>query len=131
MNPPVRRSGRLNSNALRPVGWTSADAAGLPILPGLVRYDEVAAGVIAHALRFTVSRTQKAYVLPARHWASSDVSSLRPPMGMRVRLKASYDLSSYPPSAQVSRWNDAELNTLKRLRGSDFEVVRLTGLVKP
>ena len=157
MNPPVRRSGRLNSNALRPVGWTSADAAGLPILPGLVRYDEVAAGVIAHALRFTVSRTQKAYVLPARHWASSDVSSLRPPMGMRVRLKASYDLSSYPPSAQVilralkrygmivadngsdwylsgvadSRWNDAELKTLKRLRGSDFEVVRLTGLVKP
>lgn len=87
--------------------------------------------MIAHALRFTVSRTQKAYVLPARHWASSDVSSLRPPMGMRVRLKASYDLSSYPPSAQVSRWNDAELNTLKRLRGSDFEVVRMTGLVKP
>lgn len=147
----------LSSNALRPAGWTSADAAGLPILPGLVRYDEVAAGTIAHALRFTVSRTQRAYLPPARHWASSDVSSVRPPMGMRVRLKAGYDISTFPPSARVilralkkygmivadngsdwylsgvadSRWNDTEINGLKRLRGSDFEVVRMSGLVKP
>ncbi len=147
----------LNSNALRPAGWTSADAAGLPILPGLVRYEEVAAGAIDHALRFTVSRTRRAYIPPARHWASSDTSSLRPPMGMRVRLKAGFNISSYPPSAQVilramkkyglivadngsdwyvsgtadARWNDGELNTLKQLRGSDFEVVQMTGIVKP
>lgn len=147
----------LNSNALRPAGWTSADAAGLPILPGLVRYEEVAAGEIAHAVRFTVSRTRRAYIPPARHWASSDNSTLRPPMGMRVRLKASFNISTYPASAQVilralkkygmivadngsdwyvtgtadARWNDAELNTLKQLRGSDFEVVRMTGIVTP
>ncbi|MCC6245482.1 MAG: Ig-like domain-containing protein [Gemmatimonadaceae bacterium] len=147
----------LNSNALRPAGWTSADAAGLPILPGLVRYEEVAAGTIAHAMRFTVSRTRRAYIPPARHWASSDTSSLRPPMGMRVRLKASVDISTYPASAQVilralkkygmivadngsdwyvsgtadARWNDGEMNTLKRLRGSDFEVVRMQGVVRP
>lgn len=147
----------LNSNALRPAGWTSADAAGLPILPGLVRYEEVSAGEIAHALRFTVSRTRRAYIPPATHWASSDTSSLRPPMGMRVRLKAGVDISTYPASAQVilralkkygmivadngsdwyvsgtadARWNDSEMNTLKRLRGSDFEVVRMTGAVRP
>ncbi len=142
----------LGSNALRPAGWTSADAAGLPIFPGLVRYDEVVEqGVIRHALRFTVQRSRRAYVPPARHFASSDTSSARPPMGMRVRLKASFDISSYPPSAQVvltalktygmfvadnggnwflsgapdARWNDAELNTLKRVQGSDFEVVRM------
>ena len=145
----------LSSNALRPAGWTSADAAGLPILPGLARVDEVNAGLIAHALRFTVSRTRHAYVSPARHWASSDTSSLRPPMGMRVRLKASVDISTYPASAQVilralkkygmivadngsnwylsgvadSRWNDPEINTLKNLHGSDFEVVKMTGVV--
>lgn len=142
----------LDSNALRPAGWTSADAAGLPIFPGLVRYDEVVGqGEIRHALRFTVSVTRKAYVHPARHWASSNTSPSRPPMGMRVRLKASFDLSGYPPSAQVilralkkygmfvadngsdwylsgapdARWDDSELNTLKQLRGSDFEVVRM------
>ena len=145
----------LSSDALRPAGWTSADAAGLPIVPGLVRYDEVVAGTIAHALRFTVSHTRRAYVTPARHWASSDTSSLRPPMGMRVRLKASVDISGYPASAQVilralktygmmvadngsdwflsgtadARWNDAEMNTLKNIKGSDFEVVRMTGVV--
>lgn len=145
----------LNSNALRPAGWTSADAAGLPILPGLVRYEEVAAGEIRHALRFTVSRSRRAYLHPARHWASSDTSSLRPPMGMRVRLKASVNISSYPRDAQVvlralktygmivadngsdwfvsgtadARWNDAAMNTLKQLRGSDFEVVRMHGVV--
>ncbi len=147
----------LNSNALRPAGWTSADAAGLPILPGLARYDEVAAGIIPHALRFTVVRTRRAYLPPARHWASSDVSVVRPPMGMRVRLKAGYDISAFPASARVvltalkkygmmvadngsdwfvsgvadSRWNDGEINTLKQLRGSDFEVVRMVGVVVP
>ena len=146
----------LLSNAFRPAGWTSADAAGLPILPGLVRYDEVSAGLIAHALRFTVSRSRRAYVPPARHWASSDTSSLRPPMGMRVRLKASVNISGYPASAQVilralkkygmivadngsdwyvsgtadSRWNDNEMNSLKALKGSDFEVIQMTGIVK-
>jgi len=147
----------LSSNALRTAGWTSADAAGLPILPGLVRFDEVSAGDISHALRFTVSRSRRAYIPPARHWASSDASSLRPPMGMRVRLKAGVDMSGYPPNAQVilralkkygmivadngsnwflsgvadARWNDAEINTLKAIKGSDFEVVRMTGVVTP
>ena len=147
----------LSSNAFRPAGWTSADAAGLPILPGLVRYDEVAAGVITHALRFTVSRTRRAYLPPARHWASNDTDPLRPPMGMRVRLKAGFDVSGYPAPAQVilralkkygmivadngsdwylsgvadARWSDDEMNTLKQLRGSDFEVVRMSGVVTP
>lgn len=147
----------LNSNALRPAGWTSADAAGLPILPGLVRYDEVSAGNIPHALRFTVSRSQRAYISPARHWASSSIDPLRPPMGMRVRLKASVNIAGYPQSAQVilralkkygmivadngsdwyvtgtadARWNDSEINSLKAIKGSDFEVVKMTGIVKP
>jgi hypothetical protein len=142
----------LASNSLRPAGWTSADAAGLPIFPGLVRYDEVVErGEIRHAVRFTARRTRRGYVAPARHFASSDTSSARPPMGMRVRLKAGVDISGYPPSAQVvlqalktygmiladnggdwfisgapdSRWDDDELNTLKRLRGRDFEVVTM------
>lgn len=140
----------LNSNALRPAGWTSADAAGLPIFPGLVRYDEVAAGEIRHALRFTAARTRKAYIHPARHYASSNTSAALPPMGLRVRLKAGVDLSRYPASAQVilramkkygliladngsnwyvsgtadPRWNDGELNTLKNLTGHDFEAVQ-------
>lgn len=148
----------LSSNALRPAGWTSADAAGLPILPGLVRYDEVVElGAIRHALRFTVRYSRRAYVHPARHWASADTSATRPPMGMRVRLKVSYDISGFPPSARVilqalktygmfvadnggdwfisgapdARWNDAELNTLKGVPGSAFEVIRITGVVTP
>jgi hypothetical protein len=147
----------LNSNALRPAGWTSADAAGLPILPGLVRYDEVTAGEILHALRFTVSVTRRAYLYPARHWASSSTDPLRPPMGMRVRLKASFNTSGYAARVQVilralkkygmivadngsdwflsgvadPRWNDTEINTLKQLHGSDFEVVRMVGVVTP
>lgn len=147
----------LNSNALRPAGWTSADAAGLPILPGLVRYDEVAVGEITHALRFTVSVTRRAYIPPARHWASSNTDPLRPPMGMRVRLKASFNISAYPARVQVilralkkygmivadngsdwylsgvadARWSDAEINTLKQLHGSDFEVVKMVGVVTP
>ena len=147
-----------NSNAMRPEGWTSADAAGLPILPGLVRYDEVVLrGEIRHALRFTVQATRRAYVFPARHWASSSTDPNRPPMGMRVRLKASFDISSYPPSAQVilralkkygmfvadngsdwylsgapdARWDDDELNTLKQLRGNNFEVVKMGTIVGP
>jgi hypothetical protein len=146
----------LHSNALRPAGWTSADAAGLPILPGLVRYDEVVEqGVIRHALRFTVSRTRRGYVSPARHFASSDTSTSRPPMGMRVRLKADFDISGFPSSARVilqalktygmivadnggdwflsgapdPRWSDTELNTLKQVPGSSFEVVRMGTVV--
>jgi hypothetical protein len=147
----------LGSNALRPAGWTSADAAGLPILAGLVRYDEVEAGAIRHALRFTVSRTRRAYIAPARHWASSDTDPLRPPMGMRVRLKAGFPIAGYPDRVQVilrapktygmivadngsdwylsgvadARWNDEEINSLKQLRGRDFEVIRMTGVTTP
>jgi len=147
----------LSSNAQRPAGWTSADAAGLPIFPGLVRYDEVVErGAVEHALRFTVSHSRHAYVAPARHFASSDTSSNRPPMGMRVRLKASFDVSSFPASARVilqalktygmivadngsdwyisgapdSRWNDDELSTLKTVPGSEFEVVAMGTVVK-
>ncbi len=141
----------LVAGTTRPAGWTSADAAGLPILPGLVRYEEVAAGRIDHALRFTVSRTRRAYVPPARHFASSSTSTSLPPMGMRVRLKASFDISGYPPQARVilqamktygmiladngsdwfvsgtpdARWDDDQLNTLKNVPGSAFEVVRM------
>src|SRR6478672_5702505 len=92
----------LASNTLRPKYWTSADAAGLPIFPGLVRYDEaVTKGVIDHAVRFTCPRTRRAFVSPARHYASSDTSSTLPPMGMRVRLKSSYDVRAYPTEVQV------------------------------
>lgn len=146
----------LNSNALRPAGWTSADAAGLPIFPGLVRYDEVfEQQEIKHAIRFTAQTTRRAYVSPARHWASSNTSVNRPPMGMRVRLKASVDISGYSPAMQVilqgmkkygliladngsnwyisgapdPRWNDSELNTLKNIKGSDFEVVQMGTIV--
>ena len=91
----------LRSNALRPAGWTSADAAGLPILPGLVRYDEVAAGVIRHALRFTTNRTRQAYIYPARHQAGESTSTSLPPMGLRVRLKARYDTSGLSPHARI------------------------------
>ena len=142
----------LYSIALRPGGWTSADAAGLPIFPGLVRYDEaVTRGVIAHALRFTCPVTRRAYVDPARHFASSRTDPNLPPMGMRVRLKASVDISGFPPEVRViltalktygmlladnggaffvsgapdPRWNDANIDTMKRLRGSDFEVVEM------
>jgi hypothetical protein len=91
----------LTSNALRPAGWTSADAAGLPIVPGLVRYDEVAAGAIRHALRFTAPQTRRAYVYPARHYASSSSSASLPPMGMRVRLKQTADLAGLSAHART------------------------------
>ena len=144
----------LKSNALRPAGWTSADAAGLPIFPGLVRYDEVKAGVITHALRFTVAKTRKAYVSPARHYASSDTSANLPPMGMRVRLKADFDITGFAAPVRVilqamktygmivadngsnwyvsgapdKRWNDDVLSTLKSVDGRNFEVVAMGDL---
>ncbi len=91
----------LRSNRLRPAGWTSADAAGLPILPGLARYDEVAAGAIDHALRFTAPQTRRAFIYPARHFASDSSDPSLPPMGLRVRLKASFDIRGFPPQARV------------------------------
>ena len=98
----------LRSNRLRPAGWTSADAAGLAILPGLARYDEVASGRIDHALRFTVSRTRRAYVWPARHYASSLTDPALPPMGARLRLKSSFDTSGLPaPGARRARGPEA------------------------
>ena len=141
----------LRSNALRPDGWTSADAAGLPILPGLVRRDEVKSGEIRHALRFTTRRTQSAYVHPATHLASSDGDPALPPMGMRVRLKAAFDLGPFRGDARVilaalkkygmfvadnggdwfisgethRQWDDDDLEQLKTVPGSAFEVVRL------
>jgi len=147
----------LTSNELRPEGWTSADAAGLPILAGLARYEEVARGEIRHALRFTVSRTRRAFVYPARHWASSDPNPNLPPMGMRVRLKADFDISGFPPQSRVilralkeygmmvadngsdwfisgapdARWDDDDLNSLKTVAGSNFEVVRMEQITTP
>lgn len=147
----------LTTGALRPDGWTSADAAGLPIFPGLVRLEEVKNGVINHAIRFTVSRSRKAYVYPARHYASSNTSASLPPMGMRVRLKASVDISGYPHDARVilqamktygmivadngsnwyfsgatdSHWDDNQLNTIKQLTGNDFEVVKMGTITGP
>jgi hypothetical protein len=141
----------LRSNALRPLGWTSADAAGLPVLPGLVRREEVLSGRIAHALRFTVARTQRAYVHPATHFASNSTDPNLPPLGIRVRLKADYDLSRFSPANQViltalkeygmfladnggdwflsgevnPDWNDDELDQLKSVPASAFEVVEL------
>jgi hypothetical protein len=145
----------LNSNALRPDTWTSADAAGLPILPGLVRFDEVASGEIKHALRFTAPTTQRAYVWPARHFASSNLDPAQPPMGIRVRLKASVDISGFSTANQViltalkkygmmladngspwfvsgapdRRWDDEDLHELQTLHGSDFEVVDVSSLM--
>lgn len=145
----------LRSNALRPAGWTSADAAGLPILPGLVRYEEVAAGFVGHAIRFTAPRTRRAYVYPARHFASSSTSAALPPMGTRLRLAASFDISKLPVQARViaqamktygiiladngspwffqgasdPRFDDNQLNALKAIPGSAFEVVDTTGFV--
>jgi hypothetical protein len=147
----------LRSNRMRPAGWTSADAAGLPIFPGLARADEVVRGEIDHALRFTASRTRRAYVYPARHFASSNDDASLPPMGLRVRLKSSVDLGQFSPQARViaralqrygmlladngspwcisgapdRRWNNDDLRTLKSIRGSDFEVVDTSSLPQP
>jgi hypothetical protein len=146
----------LKVSKFRRAGWTSANAAGLPILPGLVRYDEVIEQkAIRHALAFTCLRTRRAYVHPARHFASKSRDPKLPPMGMRVRLKADYDLSRFPESVQViltalkkygmflaqnggnwfmngapdPRWNDKELSTIKRVKGRDLEVVKMGPLV--
>ena len=148
-NADVGVNWNLESNALRPLGWTSADAAGLPILPGLVRYDEVAAGHIDHAVRFTAPNTQRGYILPATHFASSTTNPALPPMGLRLRLKASFSLTPYHGQALVilralktygmivadngsswyitgavdKRWNDDDLNQLKSVPGAAFEAV--------
>jgi hypothetical protein len=146
----------LSSNALRPDGWTSADAAGLPIFPGLVRYDEaVERGVIDHALRLTCPSTRRGYISPARHFASSNTSASLPPMGMRVRLRASFDTTSFSPEVRVilrsmmrygmlladngsgwfvsgapdSRWNDTHLAELARVPSSAFDVVAMGAVV--
>ncbi len=146
----------LNKPKNRPAGWTSADAAGLPIFPGLVRYDEVMEQkAIHHALRFTVTKSRHAYIPPARHFASSKTDPNLPPMGMRVRLKANVDISKYPPECQViltalkkhgmivadnggdwflsgapdPRWNDDALGRLRGIHGADFEVIRMEGIV--
>lgn len=146
----------MKTNSLRPAGWTSADAAGLPIFPGLVRYDEaVEQGEIRHALRFTCPTTRRAYVYPARHYASSRTDANLPPMGMRVRLRADFDVSSYPAEVRVilnamkrygmlladngsgwfvsgapdPRWNDDNLAALKRVSSTNFEVVRMGTVV--
>jgi hypothetical protein len=139
----------MTSNALRPLGWTSADAAGLPILPGLVRYDEVAAGQINHAIRITFDTTRRGYILPATHFASSVTDVNAPAMGQRLRLKASFDISGLSGQARViavamqnygvivadngsnwffqgapnSGWIDDDLNQLKSIPGSAFEAV--------
>ena len=144
----------LTSNHLRPNGWTSADAAGLPILPGLVRHNEVKAGVIDHALRFTAPHTCSGHIYPARHDAGSGSCANWPPMGLRVRLKASFSLAGLPRPVRVigtalkrygmiladngSPWyisgfsnpllNDSALHLLNRIHGSDLEVVDTSGL---
>ncbi|MFN8526835.1 MAG: hypothetical protein U0821_27340 [Chloroflexota bacterium] len=139
----------LRSNALRPATWTSADAAGLPILPGLARYDEVSAGEIQHALRFTAPATQSSFIWPARHEASDDANPNLPPMGARFRLKSHVNPSAYPAQARViltalqrygmiladngsswyisgapdEGWNNDWLHAMDPLKGSDFEAV--------
>jgi hypothetical protein len=144
----------LRSNNVRPRTWTSADAAGLPILPGLARWDDIATGGIHHALRFTVERTRRAFVYPARHFASAHTDPSLPPMGLRVRLKASFDDSSFPPQARAvlealktygmivadnggnwyitgepsEHWSNGDLDTLSEVHGSDFEVVDTSSL---
>jgi hypothetical protein len=147
----------LRSNHLRPRGWTSADAAGLPILPGLARYEELRRGGIDHALRFTAPRTRRAFVYPARHFASEAADPDLPAMGQRLRLRPGFDVSGFPPQARAvlralkrygmlladngapwflggvpSRgWDNDDLHTLNRVRGRDFEVVDTGALRKP
>jgi len=147
----------LRSDRVRPAGWTSADAAGLPILPGLARYDEVARGRIDHALRFTVRRSRRAYLYPARHFASDETDPDLPPMGLRVRLKAGYATAGFPRQARIvlealkrygmlvadngadwyvtgapdPRWSNDQLHTLHRVPGSAFEVVKTGAAARP
>src|SRR5713226_4047201 len=147
----------MTTNEQRPYTWTSADAAGLPVFVGLARYDEVAAGAINHALRFTVPTSQKAFVLPATHWASTTTDPNAPPMGLRLRLKASFNISTFPADDQViltamkkygliladngsgifisgapdNRWNNTNLNLLKSITASNFEVVQTGTIYTP
>jgi hypothetical protein len=147
----------LRSNRLRPRGWTSADAAGLPILPGLTRYDEVKRGRIDHALRFTTDRTRRAFIYPARHFASDLTDPNLPAMGQRVRLRRDYDISRFPRQARVvltalkrygmiladngspwylsgapdPRWSNDQLHTLGRVPGTAFEAVNTAALPRP
>ncbi len=136
----------------RPDGWTSTDAAGLPVFAGLVRYDEVyIRKEVTHAIRFTVVKSRRAYVAPATHWAAKANDPALPPMGMRVRLRADFDETGFPPEAVViikglkkygmiladngsdwfasgatdERWNDDAMGTLKKIKGKDFEVIRM------
>ncbi len=144
----------LLSNEQRPYTWTSADAAGLPIFPGLARYDEVAAGKISHALRFTLQQSRAAFILPASHWAANSSNSNAAPMGMRMRLKASFDVSGYSTANQVilktlkkygmimadngsnlylsgapdDRWDNNDLHALGQVSASNFEVLQMTPL---
>jgi hypothetical protein len=143
-----------NATQQRPYTWTSADAAGLPIFPGLARYDEVAAGAIQHALRFTLQYSQAAFTPPASHWAANSTSPYAAPMGMRLRLKASYDISGFPPQSKViltalqqygmimadngssifisgapdDRWDNDDLGALKQVPASAFEVLLMSPL---
>jgi IPT/TIG domain len=145
----------LKSNALRPYGWTSADAAGLPIMPGLLRYDEIVAGEVRHALRVSALYTQRAFVWPARHWASYYDDPQHPPLGTRLRLRAGFDVSRYPREIQIimnglkkygmmiadngaswffggepdPRWDNDMLRLLLDVKGSDFEVVDVSSLM--
>ena len=147
----------LASNKLRPSGWTSADAAGLPILPGLARYEDVKKGGIDHALRFTASRTRRAFIYPARHFASTLTDPDLPAMGQRLRLRASFDVNRFPRQARAvlvalkrygmilsdngspwyisgapsKGWDNDDLHTLARVNGSDFEVVDTSKLPRP
>lgn len=144
----------LRGYRLRPAGWTSSDAAGLPILPGLARYEELASGEIGHALRFTAPRTRRAYVWPARHFASRSNDPALPPMGQRFRLRGDFDETGFSPEARVflralkrygmmladnggawylsgvpdTRWRGSLLQELRRLRGKDFEAVSVERL---
>jgi hypothetical protein len=147
----------MTINEQRPYTWTSTDAAGLPVFVGLARYDEVARGTINHALRFTVPTSQRAFVLPATHWASTLTNPSAPPMGTRLRLKASFDISGFPADDRViltalkkygmiladngsaifisgapdSRWNNTNLNLLKTITASNFDVVQMGTIYTP
>jgi hypothetical protein len=145
----------LLSNALRPAYWTSGDAAGLPMTVGLIRYDEVNAGQLNHAIRFTAPRTQRLFIWPGRHYASQNTSAALPPMGQRFRLKAGFDITPYPPRIQTilramkqygmfladnglawemqfeldSRWDTSELDVLRQIPGGNFEAVDESSLI--
>jgi hypothetical protein len=147
----------LLNDEQRPYTWTSADAAGLPVFPGLARYDEVASGQIQHALRFTLQYSRQAFTPPASHWAPTSTNALAAPMGMRLRLKASYDISSFPPQAKVilaalkqygmimadngssmyvsgdpdNRWSNDDLGSLKQVPASAFEVILMDPIYTP